>query len=204
MKQVTDDRRSVPALNCSNYRTGICTTEKSTSTADRVPVENFQTWLHCRNRSPDDMAVVSFKSEVAPILVAKCGNCHVNRNRGNFSAATFAALSNSTTIAFGLPQDSRLIEVIENGEMPKGGLKVEPNELELLKRWIQLGAKFDGDNPQQPITEFAANVPTCVGRDRPQPTKPTGKETVSFGLMSPRSCLSIVDNVTSTIILAAT
>ncbi len=129
----------------------------------------------------DEMAAISFKSQVAPILVAKCGNCHVNRNRGNFSAATYAALSNSTTIAFGLPQDSRLIEVIENGEMPKGGLRVEPGELELLKKWIQLGAKFDGDDPQQPIRQFAADVPT--NRTRPmEPTKPTGKETVSFGL----------------------
>ena len=90
----------------------------------------------------DEMAVISFKSQVAPILVAKCGNCHVNRNRGNFSTATFAALTYSTTIALGLPQDSRLIEVIENGEMPKGGLRVEPNELELLKNWIQLGANL--------------------------------------------------------------
>jgi hypothetical protein len=128
-----------------------------------------------------DMAVVGFKSDVAPILVAKCGNCHVNRNRGNFSAATFAALNGSTMIAFGIPQDSRLIEVIENGEMPKGGLEVEPNELELLKSWIQQGAKFDGDNPQQRITEFATNTRPARAK-RLQPTRPTGKETVSFGL----------------------
>lgn len=128
-----------------------------------------------------DAAVVSFKSDVAPILVAKCGNCHVNRNRGDFSAATFAALNDSTTIAFGIPQDSRLIEVIENGEMPKGGLKVEPNELELLKRWIKQGAKFDGDNPQQRISEFATDTPSARAT-RLVPTKPTGKETVSFGL----------------------
>ena len=128
-----------------------------------------------------EMATVSFKSQIAPILVAKCGNCHVNRTRGNFNAATFATLSDSTMIANGLPKDSRLIEVIENGEMPKGGLQVEPDELELLKRWIQLGAKFDGDNPQQKITELAAAAEPARP-DRPQPAKPTGKETVSFGL----------------------
>lgn len=130
-----------------------------------------------------DGAAVSFRTTVAPILVAKCGNCHVNRNRGNFSAATFQALDQSTTIAYGLPQDSRLIEVIENGEMPKGGLKVEPSELEALKLWIKQGAKYDGDSPTQNLSEFVAAPADADDGVRPMtPKMPTGKETVSFGL----------------------
>ena len=42
---------------------------------------------------PGDAAGPSFASEVAPILVRRCGGCHVNRMRGNFSMATFAALA---------------------------------------------------------------------------------------------------------------
>ena len=63
--------------------------------------------------SNGDAAAVSFVKSIAPIIVAKCGNCHVNQNRGDFSAATFAALDGSTTLAYGLPDDARLIQVID-------------------------------------------------------------------------------------------
>jgi mono/diheme cytochrome c family protein len=130
-----------------------------------------------------DGEAVSFKNAVAPILVAKCGNCHVNRNRGDFSAATFDALDKSTMVSYGLPDTSRMIEVIVSGEMPKGGLKVEPEELQTLKTWIKQGAKFDGDNRNQSLNEFVTTpAPPPVDRAQMEPKLPTGKETVSFGL----------------------
>ncbi len=125
---------------------------------------------------------VSFIKSVAPILVAKCGNCHVNRNRGDFSAATFESLDNSTMLAYGLPDDARLIEVIESGEMPKGGLKVDEAELKTLRQWMREGAKFDGDNIKQNLNEFVTTVPAPVEREPMEAKAPTGKETVSFGL----------------------
>ena len=125
---------------------------------------------------------ISFKSTVAPILLAKCGNCHVSRNRGQFSAASHAALLDSTMIATGKPDDSRLIEVIENGEMPKGGLTVTPDELASLKNWIAQGAKFDGDAPSQNLTALTGAQPQPRDRDTMMVRRPTGKETVSFGL----------------------
>ncbi len=125
---------------------------------------------------------VSFKTAVAPILVAKCGNCHVNRNRGDFSAATFEALDKSTTISYGFPADSRLIQVIESGEMPKGGLKVDADELKTLKLWIKQGAKFDGDSQQKSLNEFVTAAAPARNDAPMKPALPTGKETVSFGL----------------------
>ncbi len=127
--------------------------------------------------------LVSFKKSVAPILIAKCGNCHVTRNRGDFSAATFEALDKSTMLAYGLPDDSRLIQVIESGEMPKGGAKIEPKELAILRAWMKQGAKYDGDNPRQPLGELTGTpAPPNRNRQRIEPKMPTGKETVSFGL----------------------
>ncbi len=128
----------------------------------------------------EDSPTISFRSAVAPILVQRCGNCHVSRNRGDFSAATFESLANSTMIAQGFPTDSRLIEVIESGEMPKGGMKVEPAELDVLKAWIKQGARFDGNDPRRIIDQFVES--TTPNRGRPtEPATPTGKETVSFG-----------------------
>jgi mono/diheme cytochrome c family protein len=115
--------------------------------------------------------IISFQKSVAPILVSKCGDCHVRQTRGRFSAASFDALEKSTTIAYGIPQDSRLIQV---------GGTVEPAELEILRKWILQGAKFDGENRSQDLAQMvnAQNQPAPA----PSVTQPTGKETVSFGL----------------------
>ncbi|MEL7497970.1 MAG: c-type cytochrome domain-containing protein [Planctomycetota bacterium] len=125
---------------------------------------------------------ISFKDTVAPIIIAKCGNCHVNQNRGDFSTASYTALMDSTMVAFGKPDESRFIEVIESGEMPKGGLKVSDDELKSLKGWIAQGAKFDGSSEAQNLRQLTgAGTPTPPRRQRMAANKPTGNETVSFG-----------------------
>lgn len=133
---------------------------------------------------PAAEAKVSFVGQVAPMIVAKCGNCHVNERRGGFSAASFMALDQSAMITYGMPDQSRIVEVIESGEMPKGNLKVEPEELQLLKAWVAQGANFDGNNPNASLASFRPKVPRA-------PMAPavdvasmalTGKETVSFAL----------------------
>ncbi|MEM9940519.1 MAG: c-type cytochrome domain-containing protein [Planctomycetota bacterium] len=124
--------------------------------------------------------VISFTKSVAPIIVSRCGNCHVNRSRGDFSFASFEALDKSTAIAYGLPDTSRLIEVIESGEMPPGGTKVAEEEIKILKDWIKQGAKFDGEDPRASLNTYVmARRPE---RQRVVAKAPTGKETVSFGL----------------------
>merc|ERR1711964_523514 len=44
-----------------------------------------------------DSKKTSFVQHVAPILVAKCGRCHVNGNRGEFSMANYDALLRGST-----------------------------------------------------------------------------------------------------------
>ena len=56
---------------------------------------------------------------------------------------------NSDSIVASDPAGSHFIEVIESGEMPKGGLKVSDSELKTLKQWIADGAKFDGDDEKK-------------------------------------------------------
>ncbi len=116
-----------------------------------------------------ETSAVSFKDQVAPIMVAKCGNCHVDRARGRFSSASYDALEKSTTIAFGIPKDSRIVQVIESGEMPQGGLTVSAEELQVLKDWIEQGAKFDGDDRNQNLRELAggSRQPTPMETEAP-------------------------------------
>ena len=134
----------------------------------------------------EETNVVSFVKSIAPIVNAKCGRCHVANSRGQFSAKDYATLMDSTTVTEGEPDVSRLIEVIEDGSMPKGGLKVTETELATLKKWIMQGAKFDGDDPLKELSEFVSasgNTPNPGRRNRQvmATEKPTGNETVSFG-----------------------
>jgi mono/diheme cytochrome c family protein len=129
--------------------------------------------------------MVSFTKEVAPLLTSKCGRCHVSASRGNFSAASYAALMKGppegVVVFAGDVIGSRLIETIETGDMPRGGARVSAAELKTLKDWIAQGAKFDGTDPGQPISE--TTTPTSAAAAKviaPKITKATGKESVSF------------------------
>lgn len=126
--------------------------------------------------------MVSFKDEVAPILVQRCGQCHIRDTKGGFNTATFAALMKGppegVVIFAGDTVGSRLIETIETGDMPRGGGRVTPAELKTLKDWIKAGAKFDGDDPAAPIGGGPA--PAAPVNMNLEVRRATGSETVSF------------------------
>jgi len=74
---------------------------------------------------------------------------------------------------------SRLIEVIESGDMPRGGLKIEPAELVLLRKWITEGAIYDAEDRMASLASLAPGV-EAADLPRLEVMKATGKETVSF------------------------
>ncbi|EMI57854.1 c-type cytochrome domain-containing protein [Rhodopirellula sallentina] len=135
---------------------------------------------------------VSFVKNVAPILVSKCGGCHIRGSRGGFSLATFAELMKGppegVVIFAGDTIGSRLIETIKTGDMPRGGGKVSPIELATLERWINEGAKFDGEDASVQLTSLTAdtndpgtpNPASTPAAPMPRAGTPTGKETVDF------------------------
>jgi hypothetical protein len=112
-----------------------------------------------RQRSArEDDSPVSFTRQVAPILVAHCGRCHVQGKRGDFSMANYASLMEGgptgPCIIPGQPSESMLVEQIESGEMPPRG-SVPEEEIAQIRRWIEQGAKFDGDDTEAKLTSFA-------------------------------------------------
>ncbi|MEX1042251.1 MAG: c-type cytochrome domain-containing protein [Pirellulaceae bacterium] len=128
-------------------------------------------------------AQLSFTRHIAPILIARCGNCHVTGSRGGFSASNFAALMRGTqagvVIFPGDDSGSRLIETIESGDMPRGGGQVSPAELTALKTWIKEGAAFDGSDPQTSISQGGGAATPAM--PRLEVTVATGNEKTSFG-----------------------
>lgn len=128
-------------------------------------------------------ASVSFTRQVAPMLVAKCGNCHIQRSRGEFNMSTYVSLSkgsaNGPVIVAGDAEASRLFELLASGEMPKGGSKLSADELALVRTWIDGGAKFDGPDSAAPLSSFAPNKPAAPA-GRPDVVRASGSEEVQF------------------------
>ena len=114
--------------------------------------------------------------------MSKCGRCHVEGDSGGFRMADYASLmqgSAAGVVVFpGNAAGSRIVELIEVGDMPRGGLKVSPDELAILKRWIAEGAQFDGDEPRAGLTRSASGRREPPAADEVKPA--TGEPAVSF------------------------
>lgn len=94
---------------------------------------------------------VSFRLEVAPILVKNCGKCHVEGSRGKFVLKTFddiLAQRDGTAVVAGKADESLIIQVMDSGEMPPNGA-MAPEEIDIVRDWIKQGAHFDGESEEQ-------------------------------------------------------
>ncbi|QDT09119.1 c-type cytochrome domain-containing protein [Planctomycetes bacterium K23_9] len=126
---------------------------------------------------------ISFTKQVAPILTARCGRCHIEGSKGQFNLGTFASLMKGppegVVVFAGDTVASRLIQTIVTGDMPRGGGKVTPPELAILNGWIIQGAKFDGADPTASIASGMTPAPAAEN-PRAEVKRATGNETVSF------------------------
>src|SRR5215470_1132393 len=109
---------------------------------------------------------VSFRRQVAPILVKNCLACHDDRKAsGGLSMATFAALRRGgktmedAILEPGDPESSYLIESVRPGapiRMPYKQPPLKRGEIATLTQWVKEGAQFDG--PSAEATPLAALV----------------------------------------------
>jgi len=109
---------------------------------------------------------VSFSRQVAPLLARQCGSCHVSGRKGGFHMPSYDGLMRSGMVQRGAGAASRLVEVIETGDMPRGGGRVSRADLAMLMRWIDGGAAFDGADP---MVALASTVPAAVPAARAGP-----------------------------------
>jgi mono/diheme cytochrome c family protein len=132
---------------------------------------------------PAQASSVRFTRQIAPLLVAKCGSCHIQRSRGEFNMSTYVSLSKGSAdgpvIVAGEARASRLFELLTRGDMPKGGSKLSADEIALVREWIDGGAKFDGPDSAAPLSSFAPDKPAAPA-PRPDVVRASGKEEVQF------------------------
>jgi mono/diheme cytochrome c family protein len=104
--------------------------------------------------APDNLSgadqAVSWWRDVTPIFKRSCNGCHnPNKLKGEVDTSTFAGLmkpgKEGPNLVVGDPAKSLIIASISGKEpdMPKEGDALSPQEVSLISRWIQEGAKDD-------------------------------------------------------------
>src|SRR5258706_13104986 len=101
---------------------------------------------------------VSFKGEVAPILVERCQACHnPEKNKGAYRLDSFETMmrageSKKAPIVAGRAGESHLFQLIttsdEDDRMPQKGERLTMGQISTIGKWIAEGAKFDGTDPK--------------------------------------------------------
>ena len=104
---------------------------------------------------------VSFRSQIAPILLDNCLACHgAKKAEGGYRVDSYEELikagdSGELPIATSAAQQSELLRRLncedESERMPAESEPLSPEQIELVKQWIASGGKFDGEDPKQQL-----------------------------------------------------
>jgi mono/diheme cytochrome c family protein len=92
-------------------------------------------------------AGVTFASNVQPIFSARCGKCHTEQTKGDFSLLTresiLAGGKSGAVVVPGNADGSLLYSMVAgtgHKTMPPKGEKLDPGQLATVKQWIDGGA----------------------------------------------------------------
>ncbi|MCG3199993.1 MAG: hypothetical protein GHCLOJNM_04522 [bacterium] len=108
---------------------------------------------------------VNFEDHIKPIFASRCLRCHnLDKRRSGLLLETVAGIreggSSGPVLVSGQPNASRLYRLIsgqEEPKMPPSGDPIDPASLELIRRWIELGAPENKDSK----VSVAASGPTA-------------------------------------------
>ncbi|GIX04390.1 MAG: hypothetical protein KatS3mg114_0259 [Planctomycetaceae bacterium] len=125
--------------------------------------------------------LVSFARQIAPILSERCLACHNARTaKGRLNLESYAQLQrggeSGPAIQPGLPAESNLYVQVETGAMPQDADPLTPEQLALIKKWIELGAKLD--------TGVSATAPLIAIMPKPRQPDPPETYRVPMAVMA--------------------
>jgi WD40 repeat protein len=147
-----------------------------------------------------EAAPVSFRNEIAPVLIEHCQTCHgPAEQRGGYRLDTFDFLSRNEDPATPVltprnPEKSSLFHLLTASDaderMPKKAPPLAAAMQEKIRQWIAEGALFDGDDRNAPIVEIVppkTHPPAPTAYRAPLPVSaiafsPDGKKILVGGL----------------------
>ncbi len=129
--------------------------------------------------APAPATEVLFMRDIVPILVQRCFTCHdanAKEPGGELRIDTYEGLTKGDHPAVlpGEPDESgiilRLTEEDSSSRMPRDEDPLPKAQIDLIRRWIQAGAKFDGPDPKTPYAKKPAA--SAASTTSPHPTHP--------------------------------
>ncbi|GIW94135.1 MAG: hypothetical protein KatS3mg110_2176 [Pirellulaceae bacterium] len=122
---------------------------------------------------------ISFRRDVAPILVDNCLPCHgAKKAESGYRVDTYERLmaeGDSGAAGF-VPKDTdgseafrRMVSDDPAERMPWEADPLPPEKIEIVRRWIEQGARYDGEDPKALLTSII-----------PPPVYPKGPEKYAF------------------------
>ncbi|MEO6810767.1 MAG: c-type cytochrome domain-containing protein, partial [Isosphaeraceae bacterium] len=115
-----------------------------------------------KKRAADDEGGLTFSKDIAPIFQANCAGCHGGaKPKGEFNLTTFNKMlvgsQSGKVITPGKPDESLMIELLENGKMPQGNNnKLTEAAIAKVRDWVKSGARLDaGINPDDELKKYA-------------------------------------------------
>jgi hypothetical protein len=103
------------------------------------------------SRAQQNKPVPLFEKEVQPLLKAKCFRCHGDKvKKADLDLSTNAGIRKGSesgpVIVPGKPEESKLYEMVHTTVMPPGKKdKLSSAEVEIIRRWIESGARLGAD-----------------------------------------------------------
>jgi hypothetical protein len=107
---------------------------------------------------------VVFETDIQPILQAKCVRCHGDKTKKadldlRSGAAIFKGSESGQVVVPSKPAESKLYEMVHDGKMPPGNKdKLSAAEVEIIRRWIDSGARFSREAGQADLTPTQHDV----------------------------------------------
>lgn len=90
-------------------------------------------------------ATVSFSKDILPLMQTSCVNCHGGEKISKgLDVKTYDSLmagsQNGAVLVPGDATQSKLIQSVQSGKMPKRGAKLTAEQIQLLVDWVNAGA----------------------------------------------------------------
>ena len=86
----------------------------------------------------------NFSSLKAMVFVPKCATCHAGAAaKAGMDITNYSDMMNSGNVVAGAPDDSMVYTDVRDHDMPDGGPYLSDTEVQMIKTWIQNGAKND-------------------------------------------------------------
>jgi len=128
-----------------------------------------ETSSRAEDAKPAAQSSVSFTKDIAPLLVKHCQACHgKSEPMGEYQVNTYELAMKEGIVTSGKPDESdlvyRLTESDPDVRMPQDADPLAPEQIDLFRRWIADGAKFDNADPK---AELVSIVPKLAHPDAP-------------------------------------